>query len=233
MGSSDAAASQGEHMRTTTEHHSGDLGRRIAEQRGRAGLSREEAASRAGMAPGYLAYLETSPAPNPAQGDLARLAAALGTTAAVLGGAGLGLPPGQRRAAPGPVLETLTPAECRAYLAGGGIGRFLFLASRGPVAIPVNYRILDGDIVFRTGSAAIIAACAAGQLVSFDVDHVDDVLSEGWSVLASGTASAMTAGPELAQAGALGITPWADGDYDTCIRLATAQITGRRIRASG
>jgi transcriptional regulator with XRE-family HTH domain len=220
-------------MRTTTEHRSGDLGRRIAEQRDRAGLSREEAAGRAGLAPGYLAYLETSPAPNPAQGDLARLAAALGTTAAVLGGAGLSLPPGQGRAAAAPVLETLTPAECRAYLAGGGVGRFLFLAARGPVAIPVNYRILDGDVVFRTGSAGIIAACAAGQLVSFDVDHMDDVLSEGWSVLASGTASLMTGGPELAEAGGLGITPWAGGDYDTCIRLTAAQITGRRIRARG
>jgi ribosome-binding protein aMBF1 (putative translation factor) len=64
MGSSDVAASQGEQMRTETERLSGDLGRRITEQRGRAGLSREEAAGRAGMAPGYLKYLETSPAPN-------------------------------------------------------------------------------------------------------------------------------------------------------------------------
>ena len=219
-------------MRTETKHLSGDLGRRITEQRDRAGLSREEAASRAGMAPGYLEYLETSPAPNPAQGTVARLAAALGTTAALLGGAGLSLPPGQRRAAASPVLETLTPAQCRAYLADGGVGRFLFLAARGPIAIPVNYRMLAGDIVFRTGSAAIIAACTPMQLASFDVDHLDDVLSEGWSVLVSGTASIMTAGNEVEEAAALGITPWAGGDYDTCIRLASAEITGRRIRAS-
>jgi transcriptional regulator with XRE-family HTH domain len=219
-------------MRAKAENHSGDLGRRITEQRDRAGLSRAEAADRAGLAPGYLEYLETSPAPNPAQGDLGRLAAALGTTAAVLGGAGLSLPPGQRPAAAAPVLETLTPAQCRAYLAGGGVGRFLFLASRGPVAVPVNYRMLAGDIVFRTGSAAIIAACTPGQLASFDVDHVDDVLSEGWSVLVSGTASLVTAGHELAETAALGITPWAGGDHDTCVRLAAAEITGRRIRAS-
>jgi transcriptional regulator with XRE-family HTH domain len=219
-------------MRTKTEHLSGDLGRRITEQRNRAGLSREEAASRAGLARGYLQYLETSPAPNLAQGDLARLAAALGTTAAVLGGAGLGLPPGQRPAAPGPVLAALTPAECRACLAGGGVGRFLFLAARGPIAIPVNYRMLAGAIIFRTASAAVIAACRPGQLASFDVDHLDDVLSEGWSVLASGTASIVTAGHGLEEAAALGITPWAGGDYDTCIRLAATEITGRRIRAS-
>jgi transcriptional regulator with XRE-family HTH domain len=219
-------------MGSNTGHLGGDLGRRVAEQRDRAGLSREEAASRAGMAPNYLEYLETSPAPNPTQGDLTRLAAALGTTAAALGGAGLNLPPGLRRAARNPVLETLTPAQCHEYLVPGGVGRFLFLASRGPVAIPVNYRMLLGDIVFRTGSAAIIAACEQGQLVSFDVDHIDDVLGEGWSVLASGAASVMPAGAGLEEAAMLVITPWAGGDRDTCIRLVPAEITGRRIRAN-
>jgi hypothetical protein len=74
-----------------------DLGRRITEQRGRAGLSRAEAAGRAGMAASYLEYLETSAAPNPGPGALARLAGALGTTVAALGGAGLSLPPASAR----------------------------------------------------------------------------------------------------------------------------------------
>jgi transcriptional regulator with XRE-family HTH domain len=219
-------------MRTTTEHFSGDLGRRIAEQRDRAGLSREETASRAGMAPDYLEYLETSPAPSPTYGTLARLAAALGTSTARLGGAGLGLPPGQRSAAADPVLQTLAPAQCRAYLGAGGVGRFLFQAPRGPVAVPVNYRILDGDVFFRTGSPAVIAACRPGPLASFEADHIDDALSEGWSVLVSGVATVVTAGDELAEAAALGISPWTGGDYSTCIRLAATEITGRRIRAS-
>jgi transcriptional regulator with XRE-family HTH domain len=50
----------------------GDLGRRITEQRENAGLSRPQTAERAGMAAGYLRYLETSPAPRPAPGDLDR-----------------------------------------------------------------------------------------------------------------------------------------------------------------
>jgi transcriptional regulator with XRE-family HTH domain len=219
-------------MRSSTEHRGGDLGRRVAEQRDRVGLSREEAASRAGMAPNYLEYLETSPAPNPTQGDLTRLAAALGTTAAALGGAGLSLPPGESGAARNPVLETLTSAQCHEYLAPCGVGRFLFSTARGPVAILVNYRVFLGDIVFRTGSAAIIAACEQEQLVSFDVDHIDDALSEGWSVLASGAASVIPAGAGLEEAAMLAITPWAGGDRETCIRLVPAEITGRRIRAS-
>ncbi|MFD5498055.1 DUF1918 domain-containing protein, partial [Streptomyces sp. NPDC127091] len=40
----------------------GDLGRRVATERTRRGLSREETARRARMAPDYLAYLEEHPA---------------------------------------------------------------------------------------------------------------------------------------------------------------------------
>jgi transcriptional regulator with XRE-family HTH domain len=205
----------------------------FAEQRDRAGLSRAEAADRAGLAAGYLEYLETSPAPNPGQGALIRLAAALGTTAAALGGAGLSQPPGQRRASRSPVLETLSAAQCREYLAAGGVGRFLFMADRGPVAIAVNYRMLGEDIVFRTGRDTGAAGATQQPRVSFDVDHIDDVLGEGWSVLVSGNASLVTAPSELEKVAALEITPWAGGERDTYIRIVASDITGRRIRATG
>jgi transcriptional regulator with XRE-family HTH domain len=209
----------------------GDLGRRIAEQREQAGLSRAQAAGQAGVAPSYLEYLETSPLPNPSQGALARLAAALGTTPAALGGAGLQLPPGQRPAARRPVLEVLSTDQCRAYLAPGGVGRFLYTAPRGPVAMPVNFRMLGGDIVFRTTAATSAAAAAGPERVSFDVDHIDDALGEGWSVLASGAARPVSAPAELREVGALAITPWAGGDRDVYVRITVGEITGRRIRA--
>ena len=208
-----------------------DLGRRVIEQRHRAVMSRAEAAERAGMAPSYLEYLETSAAPDPGPGALARLAAALGTTMSALAGAGMNLPPGQRRAARRPVLEELSTAQCRACLAPGGVGRFLFMAERGPVAIPVNYRMLGQEIVFRTGRTTGAAAGARLPRVSFDVDHIDDALGEGWSVLVSGDAHLVTGPAELEQVTALGISPWAGGERDTYVRLTAREITGRRIRA--
>jgi nitroimidazol reductase NimA-like FMN-containing flavoprotein (pyridoxamine 5'-phosphate oxidase superfamily) len=207
-----------------------DLGRRISEQRSRAGLSREEAAAQAGMAPEYLAYLETSPTPNPSQGALARLAAALGTTPDTLTGAGLTAPPGQHGAARHAALEVLTEAECRAYLRPGGVGRFLYSADRGPVAVPVNYALLEHDIVFRTDDRTAAAGAIGQRRVSFDVDHIDDALSEGWSVLVSGTATILTRPEDLEAAARLRIEPWAGGNRDTYIRLVPAEISGRRIR---
>ncbi|MBO0835559.1 MAG: helix-turn-helix transcriptional regulator [Actinobacteria bacterium] len=71
-----------------------DLGRRISERRERVGVSRAEAAERAGLAAEYLSYLESSQAANPTQATLIHLAAALDTSVGALSGAGSRRPAG-------------------------------------------------------------------------------------------------------------------------------------------
>ena len=220
-------------MVSDTGHGGTDLGRRIQEKRSQAGLTREETAERAGMAASYLAYLETNPDAAPTSAALARLAAALGTTTHSITGAGLDLPPGRQPPGQRPVLSTLTAAECRMFLGTGGVGRFLFGADRGPVALLVNYRMLAGDVVFRTGEETILAAAAARPPVSFEVDHLDDALREGWSVLVSGHAHVVTDAAELAEVTELGIAPWAGGPRPAYIRIVPAELTGRQIRTTG
>ncbi len=212
-----------------TDSGGSDVGRRIEEQRERSGLSREAAAGRAGMSPEYLAYLETSPMSNPTQASLMRLAAAMGESPDVFTGAGLNAPPGQRGPGQHPALEKMSADECRAHLAPGGVGRFLFDADRGPVAVPVNYRMLGDDVVFRTDDSTAAAGAVGQEKVSFDVDHIDESLSEGWSVLLSGTATILTRPEDLHAAAELHIEPWA-GARDTFVRIVPVEITGRRIR---
>jgi transcriptional regulator with XRE-family HTH domain len=210
----------------------GDLGRRITEQRQRAGLSVAEVAARAGMAPGYLRYLETSPLPNPAPGDITFLAQALATTPEALRGAGLSRPPGQADPGEAPVPQPLSQQECREHLADGGIGRFVFQAGRGPVAVPVNFRMLGPDVVFRTAAGSEMAGAASQPQVSFEVDRLDEDLAEGWSVLVSGPATWVTAPEELAAIGQLGLASWAGGRRDCCIRIMPREISGRRLRTA-
>jgi transcriptional regulator with XRE-family HTH domain len=207
-----------------------DVGRRITDERHRAGLSRDETATRAGMAPDYLTYLETSALPTPSHATLARLAAAIGVPVSTLTGAGLDLPPGQTHAAVHPRLTDLTLEECRARLAPGGVGRFLFEADRGPVAVPVNFRMLGDDVVFRSQAQGDVIDATRQARVSFDVDHIDAAFSEGWSVLLSGTARVLTDPAEIQQAVALDIDPWPGGERNTYIRLTPAEITGKRLR---
>jgi len=211
-----------------------DLGRRIAEQRDKAHLSLADVAERAGMSPQYLTYLESSPTASPTPATLTRIAAALGVTPGILEGAGLNLPPGQRSAARNPTLHDLTVAECLELIGPGGVGRFLFVQpGRGPVAIPVNFKLDGADVVFRTSGDSVSVQGVHQQTVSFDVDHLDDALGEGWSVLLTGTASVISDADHLNHAHALRIEPWAGGDRDLYVRLAPTQITGRRIRVTG
>lgn len=215
-------------------HGGTDLGRRIQERRHKAGLTREEAAERAGMAESYLAYLETDADAAPTSAALTRLAASLDTTTRAITGAGLDLPPGRQAPDKRPVLRPLSAGECRAFLGTGGVGRFLFVAARGPVATPVNYRMLADDIVFRTGDRTSAAAAAApSQPVSFEVDHLDEVLGQGWSVLVSGRAHVVTSAAELAEVESLEIAAWAGGAKQTYVRIIAGQVTGRQIRAGG
>ncbi len=215
-------------METDTEHGGTDLGRRILKHRHHAGLSRDEAAARAGMAPGYLGYLETSPSPNPSASALTRLADALGTDPDDLIGAAAESPSLAGRAAP----EPLSPAQCRGYLGSSGVGRLVFTEPRGPVAIPVNYATLSGDIIIRTSERTSLAAHSAGSHVSFEADHVDEAQARGWSVLVSGHAHLVTSPAELQTVRALGIRPWAGGERDAYLRIVITHMTGRRIRGS-
>ncbi|MFD8862999.1 helix-turn-helix domain-containing protein [Streptomyces sp. NPDC059590] len=207
----------------------GDIGRRVALRRERLGLSREDVAGRAGTSPSYLRYLEESPA-DPGTGFLLRLAAALDTSAAELRGGGVGLPPGLAQAGSRPDLVELTPRECYDLLSTHGVGRISVSTSKGPSILPVNYSVMDDAVVFRTAPDASPAA-AAGAEVAFEVDHIDEALSEGWSVLVVGRAQRVTDPEAIRRVAADAYSkPWPGGSRELCLRIDPTRVTGRRIR---
>jgi transcriptional regulator with XRE-family HTH domain len=208
----------------------GDLGRRVTERRHELGLSTEQVAQRAGMDPTYLGSLERDPAPQLSREGLWRLAAALGTTLDDLAGGGTQEPPGRMDPSAPAVLTSLDPDECRRLIAAGGVGRVIFTEPRGPVALPVNFRTLGSDIVVRTEpDAALVSSVATGR-ISFEVDHLDDALAEGWSVLVSGNGHEVVEAAELDVVRRLGDSPWAGGERGTFVRIVPDEVTGRRIR---
>ncbi|MFG2947986.1 pyridoxamine 5'-phosphate oxidase family protein [Streptomyces adustus] len=210
----------------------GDIGRRVIVERRRKGLSREETAQRARMSPAYLRYLEEQPA-DPGVASLIRLADALGTTVTSLRGGDADLPPGQGYALRRPQLRDLDTEECRALLSTHGVGRVAVCASDGrPAVVPVNYAVVDDAIVYRTAPHSTPAA-AVGTEVAFEVDHMDEALSKGWSVLVVGPASAVTAPDAVRRLTELAPgTPWAGGVREMWVSIRPERLTGRRITAA-
>ena len=208
----------------------GDLSKRVARRRAELHLSKAQVAARAGMSLRYLEYVERYPA-RPGAAALRRLAAALQTTPAALLGAGAQAPPGYGRLAGPPVVTKLMPAECRRLIAAGGIGRIAFGTTSGPVVLPVNFAVVAGTIVIRTAEGTAVDGHADEQ-VAFEVDHIDEALSQGWSVVVRGRAHRVAHPAELQIVRRdAAIWPWPGGDRDVYVRIIPDTITGRRIES--
>jgi Pyridoxamine 5'-phosphate oxidase len=188
-----------------------------------------EEAARAGLNLRYLEYLERYPA-RPTPAALRQLAAALQTTSAALLGGGANVPPGHGiRPADLRVVSKLGTAECRRLIRPDGVGRIAFGTLDGPMIIPVNFAVLADTIVIRTAQGTVIDGHADGP-VALEVDHIDEALRQGWSVLVRGPAHHVTHPAELGRLQEdAAVWPWAAGEREVYVRIIPSQITGRRI----
>ena len=97
----------------------------------------------------------------------------------------------------------------------------------------MNYA-LEGDVLyFRSAAGSKLAAAARGDRVSFEIDHVDEVWEEGWSLLAFGSLRVVEDPTELARVRQLPLRPWASGDKPFFLRLEILSLSGRRIAFLG
>lgn len=137
---------------------------------------------------------------------------------------------------PEAMLETLDEAECMRLIAPGGIGRLCFAGRFDLTVLPVNYKVHDGAILFRTAQDSTTdedlrtGIAHAEYRVAFEIDDFDLAAREGWSVLIQGPAHHLDTDDERAEATAAGVEPWPGGRREHFIRIRPARITGRRIR---
>lgn len=126
-------------------------------------------------------------------------------------------------------LEPLDRQECLEFLGQLDIGRFGFVVEGQPRIEPVNYRLVEGDVVFLSRPGAKLDAAVHRQRVAFEIDAVEEWARAGWSVLAVGVASVVSDPDELAD---LAARPeaWAPTAELSVVRIAVADVTGRRVR---
>ena len=123
-------------------------------------------------------------------------------------------------------LDELSREECFELLRTQPVGRFAVAQGEAPPhVVPVNY-ILDGEnVIFRSGPGTKLALVAGG-VVSFQVDSIDPVRREGWSVLIGGRAYQSFA-HEIDH---LRLDSYAAGEKGRWVRIEPDIVTGRRIR---
>lgn len=128
-------------------------------------------------------------------------------------------------------LEVLARDDCLRLLRGSQVGRVIVTDRALPAAFPVNFALLDDDVVFLTVAGGKLDAAEHEVVMAFEVDEIEPALRCGWSVLVQGLASVITDGDELRRARALGLRPWAPGGQFEFVRISTELLSGRRITA--
>jgi nitroimidazol reductase NimA-like FMN-containing flavoprotein (pyridoxamine 5'-phosphate oxidase superfamily) len=135
------------------------------------------------------------------------------------------------------VIDELNVDECLLLISAGGIGRIAYTSRFGPAVLPVNYKLQDGAIVFRTAEHSPLdedlrtGITGADYKVAFEIDVIDLASQTGWSVLIQGPAHRVTTAEEDAVR-QTGVQSWAPGDRELFVRIVPSRITGRRISAA-
>ena len=132
----------------------------------------------------------------------------------------------------------LDEAESLKLVSRGGIGRIAYQSRFGPAVLPVNYKWHGGAVVFRTTRHSALdedlqTGIAGGDyLVAFEVDAIDEIGRQGWSVLIQGPAHHVSEA-ERESAERAGVEPWPAGERELFMRIVPNRVTGRRIQSDG
>lgn len=126
--------------------------------------------------------------------------------------------------------EVLGRIECLRLLTvhAGRVGRFGLVDSGQIVIEPVNYRMLEEDVLVQIGSGSMLEAARDQAIVSFETDEVSVAEGQAWSVLVQGLATVVPPG-DAESARPAGATPLVPDPGLSFVRIRTEHLSGRRF----
>ena len=129
-----------------------------------------------------------------------------------------------------PQLATLTPEECLELLQGAVLGRVGYVSDGLAIILPVNFTVVDGDIVFCTARGRKLSWLSLRGRLSFQADESNPADHVGWSVLVHGVAREVTDPDELAILRRRPQLSWVRPQDEHWVRIAVESISGRALR---
>jgi nitroimidazol reductase NimA-like FMN-containing flavoprotein (pyridoxamine 5'-phosphate oxidase superfamily) len=126
-------------------------------------------------------------------------------------------------------LDSLIPETCWVLLGQKHLGR-IAVADDGDIhVLPVNYTLVQGRIIMRSGSHSILRGAVPCR-ATLEVDDIDEPARRGWSVSVKGALVNVTdQAPEDPQLVSLELDTWAPGTKPLVIELQPTNITGRYL----
>lgn len=127
-------------------------------------------------------------------------------------------------------LEVLDRQTCIDLLRSAPVGRVGLSVDALPVVLPVNFVLLDDEIVIGSGPGGKLRSAVTGNVVAFEADDWDPINHLGWSVLVRGHSRVIEDEPELSAVRELPLRPWGMNGDLTYLGVRLDLVTGRRLR---
>jgi len=127
-----------------------------------------------------------------------------------------------------PKAQILDVQQCWALLSETTVGRLSVTADGRPDIFPVNYKVDQQTLIFRTGNGAKLHAMQGDANVALEADAVSAEFGMAWSVVVKG--HAVTATPTSTSLDTTGraLFPWQGVEKEHFIRIVPESVTGRR-----
>jgi nitroimidazol reductase NimA-like FMN-containing flavoprotein (pyridoxamine 5'-phosphate oxidase superfamily) len=125
-------------------------------------------------------------------------------------------------------LERLDPDACLELLKTQPVGRLAAVIGGRPEIFPMNFTVSEGAVVMRSEDGTKLAAVEGGE-VAFEVDAVTEAFRGGWSVIVHGRLERLEDPVDVQRAELTGLRAWSQSGKPHWLRLAAAEVTGRRI----
>ena len=126
-------------------------------------------------------------------------------------------------------IRNLNRDECLELLGQASLGRAAVTLTGVPHVVPVNYVVVDGAIVFRSGVGTKFHVALLSEPMSFEVDHIDDDAGTGWSVLVSGRSRLVADPAVLARIDELALRPLDPSGKHAVVWVEPDLVSGREI----
>lgn len=128
-----------------------------------------------------------------------------------------------------PAAEVLDSQECWKLLREASVGRLAVIVDGHPDVFPVNYKVDNESLVFRTGTGTKQQALDAGSPVALEADRVSAEFGMAWSVVVKGRAVRATSTDQAIDAVGRALFPWQGIGKDYLVRIEPESVTGRRF----
>lgn len=125
----------------------------------------------------------------------------------------------------------LDRAACLALLHTVEVGRLAVAVSHHPDIFPVNFAVIDDEVMFRSAEGTKLAAGFAGYGIAFEADGYDPAAGEAWSVVVKGHLEEVDVF-DAPDDEAYPVFPWSATPKPRFLRVVADEVTGRRFHAT-